>query len=262
MSKVKIITTLLFTIFLLNTNCVFSQVQGNYEKERLISKEKDTLNYRIQNPLNAEKDKKYPLIVFLHGMGSRGADNERPLKALPPVFKDSLNTGKYPCYVLVPQCPKNDVWVNFPDFPKSLIPTDKPTLASQLTLDLIHKLIETKNVDPQRIYITGLSMGGEGTFDMLIRKPDLFACAVPICSVSNISKACLIKDIPTWIFHGSKDNINDVKYSRLMYEAMKKCGGSPKYTEYPDLKHNSWDRAYSEPDLLTWMFKQKSEIKK
>ena len=262
MNNAKIITILLFTIFLLKNNCVFSQVQKNYEKKRLISKENDTLNYRIQNPINAEKDKKYPLIVFLHGMGNRGADNEKPLKYLPTVFKDSLNNGKYPCYLLVPQCPKNDVWVDFPDFPKSLIPTEKPTLASQLTIDLIYKLIESKNIDPQRIYITGLSMGGEGTFDMIIRKPELFACAVPICSVSDISKACLLKDIPTWIFHGSEDNINDVKYSRLMFEAMKNCGGSPKYTEYQGLKHNSWDRAYSEPDLLIWMFNQKREIKK
>lgn len=236
---------------------MFSQIQQNYEKKWLVSNDNDTLHYRIQNPLNAKIDNKYPLIIFLHGLGDRGSDNEIPLRILPPVFKDSLNKGKYPCYLLVPQCPEKFVWVDFPDFPKSIVPTDKPTPASQLTLDLINILIDSKNIDSQRIYITGFSMGGEGTFDMLIREPDLFACAVPICSVSDTSKASLIKDIPTWLFHGSKDNVNEVKYSRLMYEAMKKCGGNPKYTEYPNLNHNSWDRAYSEPDLLKWMFDQK-----
>ena len=100
-------------------------------------------------------------------------------------------------------------------------------------------------------------MGGEGTFDFLTRRPDLFAAAIPICSVSDTGKANLIYKIPLWAFHGDQDDVNNVKYSRLMINALKKLNGNPIYTEYPGIKHNSWSKAYSEPGLFDWLFTQK-----
>ena len=100
-------------------------------------------------------------------------------------------------------------------------------------------------------------MGGEGTFDLLTRRPDLFAAAVPICSVSDTARANLIYQIPIWAFHGDQDDVNNVKYSRLMIDALKKNNGTPIYTEYPGIKHNSWSKAYNEPGLFDWLFSQK-----
>jgi predicted peptidase len=143
------------------------------------------------------------------------------------------------------------------DFPKSLKATNKPTFPAKWTFQLIDQLMGTLSINQKRVYITGYSGGGESTFDFLSRRPLLFAAAVPLCSVSDTAKANLIHNIPIWAFHGDKDEINDVKYSRIMIAALKKHGGNPNYTEYSGMGHAIVAKAYQEPGLFAWLFIQK-----
>ncbi len=218
---------------------------------------KDSLPYRLLYPLHYNKHKKYPIVLFLHGSGQRGTDNEAQLTGVPKALTDSAGRERYPCFIFVPQCPKNDVWVKFPGFPGSLQTTTLPTPSAQATLAKLDLLIKQLPIDRKRIYITGYSMGGEGSFDFLTRRPRLFAAAIPICSVSDTAKAKFIYKIPIWAFHGDQDDVNDVKYSRLMINELRRYNGTPKYTEYPGIKHNSWSKAYNEPGLFDWLFAQK-----
>lgn len=126
-----------------------------------------------------------------------------------------------------------------------------------MVLELLDSLLKNADIDPTRIYVTGLSLGGEGVFDIITRKPRLFAAAVPICGVADTSKTNLMVSTPLWIFHGDADDVNEVKYSRMIVEDIKKRGGKPRYTEYPGVKHNSWINAYKEKELLPWIFNQK-----
>jgi predicted peptidase len=125
-----------------------------------------------------------------------------------------------------------------------------------LTMQLIDELVAKYPIDKTRIYITGLSMGGFGTWDLICRYPGVFAAAVPICGGGDIKKAALLKNTPIWVFHGSIDNVVKVVLSRNMVNAIKASGGKPKYTEYKGIGHNSWEKAYQEKGLLEWLFRQ------
>jgi poly(3-hydroxybutyrate) depolymerase len=214
-----------------------------------------TLPYRFYIPKNIQADKKYPLIIFLHGAGDWGTNNTSQLANFPYHYIDATNSAKYPCYFLAPQCTKNSPWSSFPNYPD--VQTEPfPTKSTAQVLSLIDTLLhrDTVKIDKNRIYITGFSLGGEGAFDMITRAPDLFAAAIPICGIADTSKAHLMKNTPLWIFHGSEDNVNSVTYSRMIVDALKKIGAPPKYTEYEGYDHNVWDTAYNEPDLLPWLF--------
>jgi predicted peptidase len=228
----------------------------SYEKA-VYTAGKDSLPYRLLYPLHYNKHKRYPLVLFLHGAGSRGADNEVQLAGVPKALTDSVGREKYPCFIFAPQCPKNDVWVKFPHFPESIQTTAQPTPSAWAVLTVLDSLISHLPIDRKRVYITGYSMGGEGAFDLLTRGPNLFAAAIPICPVADTARAGLIYQIPVWTFHGDQDDVNDVKYSRLMVAALKKYNGTPIYTEYPGIKHNIWSKAYNEPGLFDWLFSQK-----
>jgi predicted peptidase len=230
--------------------------QSRVFQKKLFIQRGDTLRFRLLYPLNYSTTKNYPLVLFLHGSGAQGRDNLAQLIDVPEEFIDSAHRIKYSSFVLVPQCAKKDTWVNFPAFPKSLQPTDSPTPSARLTLALVNTLSESLPVDNNKIYLTGPSMGGEGTFDFLTRKPSLFAAAIPICGVADTSAAKYIKHIPIWIFHGDQDAVNNVEYSRMMNSALKKAGGNPKYTEYKGMQHKCWVKVYHEPELFAWLFSQ------
>lgn len=248
--------TLLFTFLIFTSGFAKAQNTPAYSKEIFVSGQ-DTLPYRLLYPLNYNKNKQYPLVLFLHGAGQRGNDNETQLAGVPKALTDSIGRQKYPCFILVPQCAKKDAWVKFPGFPSSLQATKEPTPSANGVLSKLKILIKKLPVDKKRVYVTGYSMGGEGAIDFLTRRPNLFAAAIPICSVSDTSKANLIYKTPLWAFHGDQDDVNDVKYSRLMINELRKHGGNPIYTEYPGVKHNSWSKAYSEPELFEWLFSQR-----
>jgi predicted esterase len=214
------------------------------------------LPYRLYVPKPDANTGKLPLVVFLHGAGELGDDNKQQIDHFPRKFINPETQAKYPCYILAPQCPKSDAWSSFPEYPASTISSAKPTNAIRLAIELIEKTISDCNIDKTRVYVTGLSLGGEGTFDIVSRRPDLFAAAVPICGIADVEKADSMKSVPFWVFHGDSDDINPVKYSRDIVEALKKAGASPKYTEYKLAGHNIWGKAYIEPELLPWMFAQ------
>lgn len=228
------------------------------EKNDFIGKG-DTLPYRLIYPENENPGIKYPLIIYLHGSGLRGNDNERPLAKLPVQFTDSLHRSRYPCYILIPQCPANDSWVLFPDFPNSLASTVEATPVSENLVRLINHVAETRNIDTNRLYLTGHSLGGEGTFDLMARNPAMFACGVPIASVADTSKAGKLTHIPIWAFHGSTDTVNPAIYSQLIIAAIRKQGGNPKYTELQGLSHNCQRNVYQLEELWEWMFKQNNK---
>lgn len=214
----------------------------------------ESLPYRLLKPVNPGVKEKFPLVIFLHGAGERGTDNEAQITHIKDLFLDSRNRGKHPCYVLAPQCPKGVMWA---EHNKDGSMKENPTETMQLVIDLMEKITREFPIDETRIYITGVSMGGYGTWDLMARFPETFAAAVPICGGGDARTASTIEHIPVWAFHGALDEVVSPKRSRAMITAIQKAGGHPGYTEYPDIGHNSWVRAYQEPHLLPWLFKQK-----
>lgn len=215
---------------------------------------KNTLPYRLLKPVNPGAKEKFPLVIFLHGAGERGNDNEAQLKHITDLFLDLRNRGKFPCYVLAPQCAKDLWWAEYRG--KTGI-TPEPTKPMAMVINLIEKILKEYPIDPSRIYVTGVSMGGFGTWDLIGRFPNKFAAAIPICGGGDENTATTIKHVPIWAFHGAKDDVVSPDRSRSMISALQKAGGLPGYTEYPDIGHASWIQAYQEPHLLPWLFKQK-----
>jgi predicted peptidase len=223
--------------------------------ETFKSDEGGTLNYRLLVPPKIEEGKKYPLVIFLHGAGERGSDNAAQLKH--GVGEFVRQRSDYPCFLIAPQCPEGKRWV---EVDWSAATHDLPKEAGDqmaLVRGVIDQFIEDKPVDADRIYITGLSMGGYGTWDAISRYPDLFAAAAPICGGGDPKHAKTIKDLPIWCFHGDQDQAVKVERSRAMIEAIKAAGGEPKYTEYPGVGHDSWTQSYKNDDFFAWLFAQK-----
>ena len=213
-----------------------------------------TLGYRMLPPKNVESDKKYTLVVFLHGAGERGIDNHVQLIHALPKFVQPEIREKFPCYVIAPQCPVGQQWVNTPwglkqhDMPQQM--SDSLAAVSSL----IDDLQKDYPIDASRIYVMGISMGGYGTWDLIMRFPKRFAAAVPICGGADIKQASLIKDLPIWAFHGDSDTAVPTYRSQSMVAALKEAGGNPKYTEFPNCGHNAWTPAIETPELLPWLF--------
>jgi len=215
------------------------------------------LNYRLLKPENYDPQKKYPLVLFLHGAGERGDDNKAQLVHVVHIFTTKENRAKYPCFVLAPQCPSGQKWSEVNWGAASHTQSEKPATPMALTLKLIEQLKKEFSIEADRLYVSGLSMGGYGTWDVIARHPQMFAAAVPMCGGGDESTAPRIAKLPIWNFHGDKDGAVKVERSRNMIEALKKAGGAPKYTEYPGVGHDCWNPACKEPDLLPWLFAQK-----
>jgi len=227
-----------------------------FQSEIFCNRQNEQLPFRLLYPANYDASKKYPLILFLHGAGARGTDNVGQLDEVPSCLLQAAASERYACFVLAPQCPKDDAWVWFPQFPRCST-AEAQSRASRLSLEVIDSLTKRLNIDKARIYVTGLSLGGEGTFDIITRRSHFFAAAVPVCGIADTNKAALMKQTPLWIFHGEKDDINSVTYSRDAVKVLGSKGGNLRYTEYPGVKHDCWSKAYQEPGLLEWMFKQR-----
>lgn len=233
-----------------------------FYKFKFRTESKDTLYYRLLPPMvRASKAKapkiRYPLVVFLHGSGERGNDNELQLKNGVSFFADTITRKKFPTYVLVPQCPVDKKWADV-DFhaASNKMPAD-PSSAMDGVIQLINSIIEQNLIDTSRIYVTGISMGGFGTFDLISRYPDIFAAGAPVCGGGYEDLAKDLVQVPLWIFHGGKDDIVNPARSRSMVEAIKKAGGNPKYTEFEDGGHIIWDKVYSDSKFYEWLFAQK-----
>lgn len=248
------LSTLLIVLF------CFGSITNSFSQSSLFSFEKyvnangDTLNYR-QLISDYDPISKYPLVIFLHGSGERGDDNEAQLKWGVLNFASDQNMKMHPSIVIAPQCPKNMSWGNFSYEDMSLQPS--PTEPMKLLMELINQSILKLPVDINRIYITGLSMGGYGTFDAISRYPNLFAAAVPVCGGGDVSKASSISHIPIWIFHGALDGAVNPVLSQDMVAALTKEGAHPGFTQYPEVGHFSWIAAYSDTMMMEWLFRQR-----
>ena len=222
----------------------------------------EVLPYRILFPDGFVADQKYPLLFVLHGAGERGNDNELQLTHGASLFLKDAVRKKYPAIVVFPQCPSDSYWSNVDRQSQSggkrnfvFRENGEPTKAMWLLMGLIDSLLTKPYVDKQRVYVGGLSMGGMGTFELLSRKPDLFAAAFVICGGGHpktVQKYA--KKVPLWIFHGAKDDVVPLSSSEIMVKALKTAGANPRFTVYPDADHDSWTPAFAEPDLLPWLF--------
>jgi len=204
---------------------------------------KATVHYLLALPESYDKGDKHPLIIFLHGMGERGDNLQRVAIHGPPKI---VKKGNKTAFIIVsPQCPKTEWW--------------NMTKLSQL---LDHVLSTTK-ADPQRVYLTGLSMGGFGSWAWAAREPQRFAAVVPICGGGDPKTAKQLVDLPIWVFHGDKDKTVPLSRSKAMVDAIKKLGGTKiQLTSYPGVGHNSWTKTNAKPELYKWMLKHSSKAKK
>ena len=211
-----------------------------------------SLNYRFRAPAKVEPGKRYPLVLFLHGAGSRGSDNTRQLcNGVWPILSYMKAKGMEG-YLIAPQCPKGQKWWGFVDGKL----TAEPSAPMALVLEILDKAIKELPVDAGRVYVTGLSMGGSGTWDIILRRPDFFAAAMPICGRGDPALASRIRTIPIWVFHGDCDNIVPPLCSRQMVSALWQCDGNVRYREYPGVGHNCWEATYADPTVLDWLFSQ------
>lgn len=259
MSKIFLVVISIFT-----TLNAMSQ-NDLFEKKEFI-RGTDTLRYRIMYPEGYSAAKKYPMIVFLHGAGERGKDNEAQLKHGGNLFTSAENRKKFPAIVIAPQCPKIDFWARIgfrqgDSLGGFTFPSEQPIgKALNLVSLLVDSMVAEKNVDTKKVYVGGLSMGGMGTFELLWRKPKTFAAAFPICGGGDPKKVSeYASGFPIWIFHGDADRTVAVSNSRLMVNTLKDAGAKVKYTEYPGVGHNSWDNAFAEPELFKWLFAQQKK---
>lgn len=233
--------------------------------DRSVTVKGQSYKYEVYVPQNWASQKQWPIILFLHGSGERGSDGivQTEVGIGSAIRRDAT---RFPAVVVLAQCPK-DQWWSDPEM-------------EDIALAELKASAKEFHGDPKRTYLTGLSMGGFGSWSIVARFPGRFAAVVPICGDIQPSKrqiehhpelanlwptnqpdpyaaeAAKIGKTPIWIFHGEKDDTVPPDGSRKMFEALKAAGGNVKYTEYPGVGHNSWDKAYAETELTTWLFAQ------
>jgi len=261
MKKATFLPVILF-VCLLSPFLLKAQSTSSFDRGSFITKG-DTLPYRILFPQNFDPTKKYPLILVLHGAGERGNNNESQLLYGTKLFLKDTIREKYAAIVIYPQCPANGWWADNKFEEDSVTHKTKfvflvgapPTKPMKSLLGLIDQFLAKPYVNKHQVYIGGLSMGGMGTFEIIARKPGIFAAAFAICGGDNTNNAKkYAKKVPLWIFHGQKDSVVPYAHSEAIVAAIKDAGGDPKYTLYPNDDHNSWDDAFREPLLIPWLF--------
>jgi len=229
-------TLIIFTLVLMSM--IQHSTAQTQTKEKASIIRKTTLNFLLWLPSDykKEKNKTFPLLIFLHGSGERGDSLELVKKNGPPSFVE--NRPDFPFITVSPQCAEGSRW-NTEDL--------------QIMLD---QLLAKYSIDRDRIYLTGLSMGGFGTWTWACTYPDQFAAIAPVCGGGDIQFADELKNIPVWAFHGETDPVVPVKRTVEMVEAVNVKGGSARMTIYPGVGHDSWVNAYNDEELYTWLLMQ------
>jgi predicted peptidase len=211
------------------------------------------VKYRWCAPKTIEPGKTYPLVLFLHGAGERGDDNKAQLKhGVIPIINGAEKLGK-PVFLIAPQCPRDRWWSEPAQDRTRLSAANQPNALLENVLALVGQLQKEHPIDPKRLHVTGISMGGFGTWDLLARAPGRIASAIPICGGGDPALAKKFKHVPVWAFHGEADDVVPVEGTRKMIEALEKAGGKPKATYYPGVGHDSWTRTYDNPEVLRWL---------
>lgn len=217
------------------------------------------LRYRFSAPPKVEPGQRYPLLVCLHGAGERGTNNTSQVGHFLPLLK--AVQAATPCFVVIPQVPPSQLWATYGWSTKTETMNGSPTPMLQLTKQLIDSLVAGGAVDTDRIYITGLSMGGYGTWEAIQRWPDFFAAAIPICGGGDPALANTLTTLPLWAWHGEVDTVIEVNKTRRMIDAINAAGGHPKATYIAKCGHGSWGPAYKEAALSTWLLAQRRPSK-
>ena len=218
--------------------CASGNSQQRKIKSDIIEKNNISLDYLFYLPedYKNDKDKKWPTILFLHGMGERGDDLELvKIHGVPKIVDSKID---FQFIAISPQCPIDFVW------------RDEEMLIALESLLL--KIIKNFRVDKSRLYVTGLSMGGRGTWAIAAYKPDLFAAAAPICGGGDPTTASRLTKLPFWVFQGALDEVHFPKESEIMIKSLKNKGGEVRYTLYPELHHDSWTITYDNSELYKW----------
>ena len=221
MNKIYLLTIILSISFI-----------GQMQAQQVEKVSKSGIKYLEYMPQVHEGSQELPLLIFLHGMGERGDDLNKLKVHGPPSFLD--DKADFPFITISPQCPDTVVW------------------NEAILLPFYEEIIEKYPVDKNRIYLTGLSMGGFGTWGSIVAKPDLFAAAVPICGGGNPAKLEAVKSLPIWVFHGAKDKVVPIIRSEEMVNKLKELGSNVKFTVYPEAGHDSWTKTYANPKLYEW----------
>jgi predicted peptidase len=231
-----------------------------FEARTLIGDEGDAaLPYRLLKPLDYDEDadRKYPLVLFLHGAGERGDDNAVQLVHGGRNFADEALRRRHGAFIVAPQCPTGKKWVEVPWNGRNHTMPDDPGPTMNSVFALLDALQKEFKIDANRIYGVGLSMGGYGVWDILQRKPELLAAAVPICGGGDPAYATKFNVTPVWAFHGAADPVVLPDRSRVMIKALQDAGGRPIYTEYEAVGHDSWSMTFDNRLLWDWLFAQR-----
>ena len=219
----------------------------------------NTMPYRLFIPPKYTKSREYPVIVWLHGGGGVGTDNLRQIQgdqvAGTRLWTAAANQARHPAFVVVPQAMTG--W----DTTGVFAPVGKPeerqlTSALVQVLGILDALTREFHIDSRRVYIAGQSLGGFGTWNLITKKPGVFAAAIILCGGGNAALAETVKHMPIWSFQGDADRAPFLNSNRNMIAAVRKAGGNPRYTEYPGMGHEIWDRVFKEPELVEWLFAQ------
>jgi predicted peptidase len=224
-----------------------------------------TLPYRLFAPRDVDPARRYPLVVFLHGNGQRGEDNRRHVMEGALLWARPEHQATHPAFVLAPQAPGNDGWgrpEGYADYP--------PSSPIGALLELLDKVERELPIDPDRIYLTGMSAGGHGSLRAMRLQPHRFAAAILVCPAGEpgrypdippaeegLGVVVGIEHVPMWFFHGTADDVVPISLTRERVAALRAAGGSPRLTEYEGVKHDAWVRAYADPDIVEWLFSQR-----
>lgn len=229
----------------------------------------DTLRYRMLPPLET-LPKKYPLVIFLHGAIGPELDNESQLFLGGSFFlRDSIRNN-YPAYVLFPRCPKSEIWVNFENqvdinpfrvYNWNFHYNRGPSLAASLLIKLVDSLLSTGYIDPNRVYILGVSQGGMGVLDLMARRPTIFAAGISICGAGDVSKARFFAGKSSlWLFHGKEDDQISADFSKNYFKRLTGLKADVRLSLYDGVNHDSWNNAFREPELMHWLFSKSKTV--
>ena len=240
------------------------QVEALFVPESFTASDRTRLPYRLYLPSNYDPAKKYPVLIFLHGAGERGNGNDKQLVHVVANLFNQTNTPVTDAIIICPQCPDNNQWVDTPWANGSYSTTAvAQSNESKAVLELLDKVAETYSTDSDRYYIMGISMGGFGTWDIIMRNPDKFAAAVPICGGADPSMAEALKDHPIYTTHSQDDNIVPVSGTDEMVNALLNAGSTAvKYDEITGKGHGVWDSFTKKTEVLEWLFSQKLSDRK
>jgi predicted peptidase len=206
----------------------------------------EDLPYRVLLPHDYSPTRKYPLVVFLHGSGERGKDNVSQLTKGVGAFNTRHVRSRFPCIVVAPQAPPGG------SFGGAWYPSLWST--QDAVMRLTKELASRRSVDETRVYLTGLSMGAIGGWEILVRHPGVFAAAMLVCGEPKVEWARDLGKTPIWAFHGAGDDVVPIEPARALCTELTRRGHHVKWTEYPDVAHVSWDLAFDDPAVYPWLF--------